>query len=161
MNASIARKLFSYFPETGELRWKVDRLPVKAGDLAGWVDTAGYRCIEVAGKGYKVHRVIWLIVYGRWPKKDSDHINGIRSDNRLSNLREATEAQNCQNARRRKDNSSGQKGVSWYPRYGKWRARIAVSKQDKLLGYFEKRSDAVQAYKKAALQHHGAFARFA
>jgi len=86
---------------------------------------------------------------------------GNRDDNRLSKLREATRAQNNQNTGRRKDNSSGLKGVSWHKGEGKWSARINVDKRCIFLGYYSTPREAGIAYEAAAKKSFGKFWRAA
>ena len=88
----------------------------------------------------------------------TDHINGNGLDNRRSNLREATPAQNGQNRRRGLDNRSGFKGVSWNARDRKWQAHIRVNGPQRSLGYYETAEEAAQAYDAAARDLHGEYA---
>jgi hypothetical protein len=112
MDASLARELFDYDPETGLLTWRVDRPQrIKAGMIAGSMHKAGYIRVKVHGKSYGVHRVIFLWVTGRWPKVDVDHEDLNKANNRWKNLREATLAQNRYNRVVRRDSKIGFKGV--------------------------------------------------
>ena len=88
-----------------------------------------------------------------------DHINGNPQDNRIVNLREATSSQNAHNQRLRSTNSSGVKGVCWYPRYGMWRGQIVVKGATVHVGYFKDISEAAEAVRVAREKHHGEFAR--
>lgn len=92
-----------------------------------------------------------------WPLVD--HVNGDGLDNRHSNLRPATDAQNRQNRRRQANNSSGYKGVDWFKRQGRWRARIKAAGTWYFLGYHDNAEEAARAYDAAALELHGEFAR--
>lgn len=89
-----------------------------------------------------------------------DHVNGNKFDNRKENLRVVTPSQNAVNAGRRKNNSSGYKGVFYESRRDKWRAEIKVNYRSVFLGYFDNKEDAAKAYNKAALKHHGEYAKF-
>lgn len=84
--------------------------------------------------------------HGEWPSKEIDHINGSRTDNRITNLRQATSAQNKQNARMRSDNSSGYPGVSWFKCCNKWRADIQGGRKQNYLGVFDTAELAHEAY---------------
>lgn len=127
------------------------------GVLAG-CDSEGYVSISLYNRKYCAHRLAWLYVYGEWPTKQLDHINMDRSDNRIGNLREATTAQNSQNARCRIDNVSGVKGVAWDRSKGKWQVNIASQGIRHFIGRFDNLDDAAAAYENAARALHGEFA---
>jgi hypothetical protein len=99
-----------------------------------------------------------MLAYGEFPEMSIDHINGIKTDNRLQNLRLATKSQNALNSKRHKDNTSGYKGVSWNKRLAKWGARITINGKYKHIGLFKNVEDAASAYAAAAYMHHGEFA---
>lgn len=107
-------------------------------------------------KSVYMHRLLMGDVDGA-----CDHIDGDGLNNRKANLRAASNAENMRNARRRVDNSSGVKGVSWHTRRAKWRARIKVDSKEISIGYFDDKEAAAAAYAKAAARLHGAFARHA
>ena len=96
----------------------------------------------------------WLYVYKKWPEDCIDHINHIRTDNRIENLREVEKSQNQKNMSKDRRNKSGHSGVIWYKAYEKWSAEIWVNKVKHFLGYFENFEDAVLA-RKAAEERHG------
>lgn len=107
-----------------------------------------------------LHRVIFERVLGR-PLLDServDHKDRNPLNNRRSNLRLATHAENIRNSRKHIDNRSGYRGVSWYTNYQKWKATIRVNGRPMHLGYFDNPEDAHEAYRKAAKEHYGEFA---
>ena len=139
------KELFHYEPDTGNLVWRFDRCANKvAGKIAGSLNN-GYFRIRIDGKGYFAHRIIWLYVYGAWPANDIDHINGIKTDNRIFNLREATKSQNGQNQRKpQSHNTSGYLGVSAYK--GKWKATIKLSGNNLFIGYYNTPEAAYAAY---------------
>lgn len=159
LTAERARELLDYDPETGVFTWKVDRGPKKAGELAGVVAPRGYIKIRVDWNLHQAHRLAWLLTHGEWPTEHIDHINGNPSDNRISNLRQATQAQNLQNTRRRRDNKSGFKGVGFHNRKGCWRSEIRINGRRTFLGYFACPTAAHIAYCKAAKEHFGEYAR--
>lgn len=161
ISAEEARQLLDYNPETGVFTWRVQRRgTARVGSIAGRVDSGGYIQIAIYGRRYQAHRLAWMIVHGAWPEKHIDHINGKRRDNRLCNLRLATQSENLCNTKRRSDNTSGVKGVSWHNASKKWRARIAIYRQTKILGYFATPEEAHAAYCNAARELHGEFANF-
>lgn len=111
----------------------------------------------------RMHRVIMeRIIYPRKLEKDeyADHINGDGWDNRRSNLRVATRSQNNVNTKRRKDNTSGQKGVSFSKQTGKFLAYISSNGNKRIrLGLFDKLEDAIKARQDAEKLYHGEFVR--
>jgi hypothetical protein len=96
---------------------------------------------------------------GYWPEQ-IDHIDGNRSNNLVFNLREANNAQNNRNTKLRASNTSGYKGVYMSKQSNRFIARITVNYKGIHLGCFKTVEEASQAYKKAALELHGSFARF-
>jgi hypothetical protein len=139
------RELLSYDTDTGKFTWLVRRSS-KAfpGDEAGSIQTAGYRQIVVDRRTYVAHRLAWFYHFGEWPADQLDHINGIRDDNRIANLRPANQHVNNHNAARRPDASSGARGVAQY-KLGKWRAHITVYGTRLHLGVFRSLEEAVRA----------------
>lgn len=112
------------------------------------------------GKEYLAHRVLWELVNGQIPSnKEVDHVNGNKSDNRLSNLRLATPFQNRCNAGKRAHNTTGIKGVFWDRAREKWVAYIGVNGIQINLGRHATEGLAAIAYAKAAIRYHGQFAR--
>ena len=161
MTAEEARQLFSYNPETGDLVWRVSlnsRAPI--GYIVGTQTKYGYIQVQVRGKSYLAHRVAWLITYGEWPVEHLDHINGNVQDNRLSNLRQATNAQNRYNMKLNIRNKIGLKGVSFAKGRNKWAAHISANGRSRTLGYFATPEEAHAAYCAAAKELHGEFANF-
>lgn len=132
----------------------------RAGDIAGGVSPKGYFQVSVFGRTYGAHNVIWCMVTGEWPNSEMDHRDGNKLNNRWDNLRLANSSQNQCNRRKSKSNTSGFKGVYWNKRHRKWRAKIGVFGKQKYLGFFKTPEAAFEAYKSAALELHGEFARF-
>lgn len=128
--------------------WRKQRRGVKTNVPLGTDNGFGYLRITVFGKSYYAHRLAWFYMKGVWPDQ-IDHINGIKSDNRIDNLRSVNTQQNNQNKHKaQKNNTSKILGVSWHKKAKKWQAHICVYKQRKYLGLFEKIEDAEKAYKK-------------
>ena len=160
--------LLDYDPKTGLLRWKrlssTHNKTSKIGEVAGSKTTKGYLLIMVGGERHLAHRMIWFMVTGKWPKNQIDHKNGIKNDNRWSNLREATGSQNKANVAAYKGSLSGIKGAYYEPHrtsYKKWRAVIRKDGKLKHIGYFATPEEANLAYAEAATKAHGEFARTA
>lgn len=109
----------------------------------------GYVVIRVNGKKYKAHRLAWLYVYGSFPKGQIDHINRLRDDNRINNLRDVTPLENAQNASIRSDNTSGVIGVGFRSDINRWYATISVENRRVYLGAFIEFHEAVNARKNA------------
>jgi hypothetical protein len=159
ITAAELRELLIYDQHTGKFTWRVSRGTAKAGAPTGCPNSDGYPRIRISKRLYKAHRLAWLYVYGEWPPQLIDHINCNRDDNRLSNLRLADLTQNQANRPPGKNNTSGFKGVSWRRREKRWTAEITRHGQKIQLGTFLRAEDAAEAYRKAALEHFGEFAR--
>lgn len=118
LTADRVRELLSYDAETGILTRKVRTSHrINLGDVAGTVRPDGYLKVSLDNKSYLAHRVAWVIEYGVWPDFEIDHINGIRSDNRICNLRDVTPSTNQENQRVAYKNSAGKAlGVTFHKR---------------------------------------------
>jgi hypothetical protein len=148
----------SYDPETGLFHHLKNTGGVVKGSIAGGLDPLGYIQLRYNGKRYRGHRLAFWYMCGISPKDDVDHINGVRDDNRWSNLREATRSENMRNMGHR-GGASEHKGVS--KGGNRWVARIkSKDLGEKYLGCFTCEKEAALAYNYAALEHFGAFARF-
>ena len=110
----------------------------------------GYKHGDIFGLRVRAHRVVWAIVSGEWPNGSIDHINGDPRDNRAENLRLASSVDQNRNQRLQSNNSSGQVGVYWSKRAGKWAAQIGDGGKAVYLGVFQNKEDAVSARKKAS-----------
>ena len=162
ITAERLRALLHYDPETGVFTWRVSRHHPRAGVEAGYRRSDGYMEIRLDGRGsrhYRMSRLAWLYVTGEWPAAEIDHIDGVRANNRWSNLREATPSQNRWNGKTPKHNTSGFKGVSWHRHRGKWVANINAHRKRQFLGEFDTPWQAYQAYLKRAAELHGEYAR--
>jgi hypothetical protein len=148
------RALFEYDPATGSLISKQKRSSISVGDACGHIASDGYVYHRVDGKEYLVHRLIWVWHFGEIPiASNIDHINGIKNDNRIANLRLVTQAENQKNKRLQKNNTSGFNGVSWDGSRNKWRVQISLRGHRVLIGEFSTKSAAIRARKQANLQH--------
>lgn len=149
MNRMITQKrlkeLLHYDPKTGIFTRRISRGPAKAGDQAGWINSRGYRCIEIDWKSYNASRLAWLYMEGYFPEHDIDHINRVRDDDRWCNLRHVSRQCNVRNCGNPCDNTSGVKGVYWFRRDKKWQARIAVNNKEHHLGLYNDFDNAVCA----------------
>ena len=149
MNQSELKEILEYRPDSGEFFWKIQPTSwIPAGTKAGY-HSNGYVQIRVRKKLYYAHRLAVLYMTGNEPVEQVDHINGIRSDNRWCNLREASTTDNQRNAAKSKNNSSGVVGVCWDKRKQKWMARIYVEGKPRFIGYFSNISDAAASRKES------------
>lgn len=154
MNADIARLHVSYDHESGNFY----RVLVSGGVFPGPIDNVpgrdGYIAIRVCGKKYKAHRLAWLLMNGKWPDGEIDHINGVKTDNRYVNLRDVSKAENMRNQHfAHKGSQSGLLGA--YKDKGMWRAQIKKDGVAHSIGWFKSKEEAHQAYLKAKADMHG------
>lgn len=150
----LLRDMFLYDGETGNLisksstgsRWK-------AGRVVGGVNDLGYVTVSVGGKRLGAHRVVWAIYYGHWPLNDIDHIDGVRSNNRIDNLRDVSAETNLQNRRLpQRNNKSGLLGVS--PNRKRFSASIKVDGVKHHLGTYDTPEEAHKVYLMCKRQFH-------
>lgn len=159
LSVEILRELLHYNPETGVFTWKVSRKgKASKGVVAACFGVRGYRVLGVCGKRYPEHRVAWFYVHGSWPDGEVDHVNGIKSDNRISNLRVATRIENSRNVGLTSKNKTGVKNVYWHSGHKKYRACIDVDRKEVHLGYFTNLRDAESVVAEARVKYHGDFA---
>lgn len=153
MRQERLKELFSYSENTGRLTRLVSRGPAKFGTEAGCLNHDGYRRIKIDGALYFAHRLAWLYVTGNWPEFDIDHINGLRDDNRIVNLRDVSKSTNKQNTRsHRADNSLGVLGVTKVGR--SYRAVIWTDGKQRHIGCFLTPEIASAAYIAAKREQH-------
>lgn len=166
ISVETLRELLDYDELTGALRWKArDARWFKSGGDRQWngrhagnrltcIDkTNGYICFTLFDKPYRAHRAAYAIHHGVWPKNQIDHINGIRDDNRILNLRDVSNQENSKNQKRSSRNTSGVVGVYWCNKEDKWRSQIAVVGRVKTLGAFTNKLDAIAARKQAEIDY--------
>jgi hypothetical protein len=161
----MLRAVLRYEPETGRLFWLDRTVDMVSGMVsnpeawcASWNSThSGREALTVRGKdGYlggralqrrfQAHRVAWAIACGAWPDQ-IDHINGVRDDNRLVNLRDVSVVENRRNARLYKRNTSGVSGVRL--RGSRWEVEIGVGGRNAHLGSFADKDEAIAARRAA------------
>lgn len=165
---ALLAELLRYEPETGRFHWrprgrhlfKSDRSFAAFATLFEGKEALTSMCADgylngaVLGVAVKAHRVAWALATGAWPDADIDHVDGDRSNNRISNLREADRGLNCQNRKARRGSTSGYLGVSLRKKTGKWLAQIGVEGKHMHLGYFDTEEQAFAAYCKAKADLH-------
>ena len=150
-------KLFTYDRETGVLYWRIrDRNTIRrkyvAGSIKGTND--GYRRVGIKGKIYQEHRIIMMLCFGHIPENaEIDHINHVRDDNRLVNLRFVTMSENMRNKSVSSKSTTGVTGVYFYKRLQKYIARIRVNREFIHLGVFETLEEAAAARAEANVKY--------
>ena len=154
ITASEVRELLDYDKETGIFMWKSTARGIKADRVAG-CKTDVRVLIGIKRKLYKAHRLAWLYVHGVYPPDMIDHIDGNPGNNRLKNLRLATNAENGQNRKKaRSDSSTGLIGVTPHKPSGLFRASIKYGGKRHSLGYYKTPEEAHQAYLKRKREAH-------
>jgi hypothetical protein len=168
--AEMVRQLLDYNPDTGIFIWR--KRPISmfsdgkqtaehncaiwngkwSGNKAGVLMESGYIKIVINRKPYRAHRLAWVYIYGVWPK-EIDHINGVRNDNRIANLRESTRSENNQN-KISFGRTSKYMGVCWNKQRSKWMAKIKLNRITYHLGRFDSETEAYAAYLGAKAKLH-------
>lgn len=144
-----ALEAFEY--RDGELYWKVPKsIRIKVGDKIDGLDACGYKRVRFNGRLYRVHRIIFLMHHGYFPQY-IDHINGIRTDNKIENLREVTASQNACNR--------PAKGVIWRKNIKHYEVSIQVNKVKHYCGIYKDLELAELVAVMAKEKYHGQFAR--
>jgi hypothetical protein len=147
MNIDHLKSLLSYEPNTGAIQWVAKGKGRIKKKEAGTLLHSGYVGICIGPKRFQSHRIAWALHHGSWPKDQIDHINGIKTDNRICNLREASNSQNGKNLGLSKANISGVKGVSFEKYTNRWKASIRVNGKMISIGRFDKIENAIEARK--------------
>lgn len=148
------KHLFTYDEANGLLIRNLTTGRASAGTWSLATDKDGYHIVGIDKKLYRTHRVIWLYVHGSFPTGFLDHINRIKTDNRIENLREVSKGQSRENIDIGRNNTSGLKGVWLHKQTKKWCASIGHKGKNIHLGSFVSIEDAYKAYKKAAGVYH-------
>ena len=148
---SELKSYLSYNSDTGLFTWLVSLSNrTKIGKIAGSIYLNGYVYVGLLGKQHRAHRLAWFYVNGTWPKDQIDHINRVKHDNRISNLREST----CRkNARNRSDNFNKEVGVGHDKTSDRYIAKIRMNNKLIHLGVFEDLQSAIQARKEAEIRY--------
>jgi hypothetical protein len=147
------KQRFNYNPETGVFTYLTRPAQrIHVGDVAG-ANSNGYIQIKINYTLWKAHRLAWLYVYGELPKGEIDHINGMKGDNRIVNLRDVDSVTNSRNMPKYSNNTSGQSGVGWHSRDKVWSAFINGSENRVNLGSFETKQEAIDARRQAEIEY--------
>ena len=145
--AEKLKQALEYDSTTGIITWRCHCKPRLIGKEAGVIDPKGYRMIGFDYKNLRAGRIAWLLFYGSWPVGVIDHINGIRDDNRVCNLRDVSVEENDRN---RKEHRNGHiVGTTFFKRTGRWKAQVNKNGKRVGLGYFDTQEEAGKAYQSA------------
>lgn len=147
-NDCLIKEYLGYDKKSGFVFWKKSRgNKLKIGSVAGSLHRTGYLSLEFLGKPYMVHRVSWLLNYGCWPNGQIDHINGIRTDNRIDNLRDVSPRENSKNCKKHRNGNAP--GACFDKSQNNYISSIYVNKKQYYLGRFKKKEDAAEYYEMA------------
>ncbi|MEE6016262.1 HNH endonuclease [Escherichia coli] len=170
-SAEFLRECFSYNPDTGELFWNAR--PVShfksenacsawngryANKPCGCIRPDGYVKTSVNKVSYLAHRIIWKMITGI-DCEFIDHVNGVKSDNRISNLRDVTMTENNRNMTGGRDSDDAFIGVYWHRQRSKWMARIRSEDSERYIGIFDEIKPAVLAYNAECERLHGEYGK--
>jgi hypothetical protein len=156
-----------YDPETGWLTWRARDKEFFAHETAWKIwhkrypgtralatdNGQGYGSGSLLGYRFAAHRVVWAHYHGKWPDGSIDHINQVRDDNRIANLRDVHQDENARNQKRFVTNRSGHTGVYQQARNKRWYAHIGVNGERLGLGSYKNKVDAVAARKAAEIKY--------
>lgn len=154
------KELAYYHPDTGQFISLIGPRNNKgrAGELLGGLtDDPPYLGAKFDGKLYLLHRLAWLYVHGEMPGI-IDHRDGDRFNNRISNLRVASSSQNACNSRKKANNTSGVKGVSWIKSKSVWEVGLIYEGKRVHRKYFKDFDEACKDIREARERYHGEFA---
>lgn len=149
------KELFHYDAETGIFTRLKTAGGMVTGSIAGSLNPMGYLRVSIDHERYLCHRLAWLYSYGSWPEHEIDHINGIRTDNRLCNLRDVPHCINQLNKLAPKNNTSGVKGVYWNKKDKRWHARCSIDGKKYHIGNFTDLNEARAVVVAARERMHG------
>ena len=151
------REVLRYCPATGIFTWqKTMSSTAKEGSEAGCIGPGGYVVIRIDGMSHLAHRLAIMYIYGQMPEIIVDHKNGIRSDNRLENIRAADYCQNAQNKRKAisSNKASGLLGVYWSNQHERWGAKVNLKGRQYHAGFWDTPEEAHLAYIEKKRQMH-------
>jgi hypothetical protein len=152
------KEVLDYNETTGVFTWRIKpNKRIIVGSTAGTTNSDGYIYISIDKRVYKGHQLAWFYINGNWPLGLLDHINVVKSNNWIKNLRCATRSQNSFNTDRKKSNTSGQRGVSYIKRDKVWRVVLTLDKIHHFLGNFLDKEEAIEVSKSFIISNHREF----
>ena len=154
-NDQQIKNMVFYDQSTGFFVWVDCKRKTLNGKTLGVYDKDGYLTAKINQTRYKLHRLEWFVFYDEWPQGQIDHINGIKDDNRICNLRIANNSENNCNRPAQSNNRLGVRGVRF--NNNRYQALICKNKKQIVLGSFKTLEEATAAYKTAAQRLHGEF----
>jgi len=150
-------KYFIYNPQTGIIKRKITvNNRAKKGSIVGSLRSHGYLTTSYDYKQYYIHRLAWFLHHGNQPEY-IDHINGIKTDNRLANLRNCSNSQNNMNVGKMSNNTSGHTGVYWIKDRKSWKAVITVNYKTIYLIMSKDKDTVINARKQAEIKYFGEY----
>lgn len=159
LDQETIKELLNYNPKTGVWTWmKVKNRKDLSDNVAGHINSWGYRVIRIFGKDYRSSRLVWLYMTGNWPPTTIDHIDRNKSNDCWSNLRICSSSENLCNREIFNNNTSGYRGVMWNKQRKKWQSFISTNGKKIYLGLFSNKEDAIKKRKEAELLYHKNFA---
>jgi hypothetical protein len=145
----MVKALFNYDPLTGIFTWAKKRSGYQIGQETGSrCIRTGYVKLQVYGKRYLAHRIAWLYVHGKLPTHSIDHINRLKHDNRIENLRDVPHVVNSANTGARKKARYNLKGVKFIRRTQSYKVEFVFNGEKHFLGEFADRDIAQDTYNK-------------
>lgn len=160
---TLLGELFTYNPDSGEVKHKTKRGSARPGDVLKEIDKDGYLRTQVTINKkrlvIRVHRLAWFLHYGHWPSGVIYHINGLRTDNRAENMRDCSHGQNLMNRSEPANNTSGVKGVSWSERDQAWVAYLTINGHRIHLGQSKDKNKAVDIRHAGTDKYHGEYGK--
>jgi hypothetical protein len=143
---SMILERFALDAETGKIYWKsIYSANGLGSELPTYIKANGYKCINIAGRQYLQHRLVWLLAYGKWPENVIDHIDGVRDNNCLTNLRDVSLSVNSHNCKA--------KGTYYNKPLKQWISMIDVNRARIHLGCYKTEEEARAAYEAAKKLH--------
>jgi hypothetical protein len=155
--ASVLHELLAYDPENGIITWRNPGYRAAIKETAGTLNGVGGTLIMINQVQYLARKIVWCMMTGLWPALEVNHLDADNTNFKWSNLRLASRSENAVTRKRRKDNTSGHKGIYWCRQTQKWRVIISNNGQTEHLGRFEELDDAIRERTRRMTSLYGEF----